>query len=169
LTPFELPFGRQPSVSHLRLFGCKFFILKLGNLERFESCSSDVIFLGYTPHGRSYRVLNLETNTVIESCDVSFNEAAPCTHHVFESVDDNKMEESIFVDEELRASRVTKMKILLLHQLHHLGLCPTSTPEAEVPQAATSSSEGLHGSGIEREINSKIGAPSHIQKAHPPQ
>jgi hypothetical protein len=54
LTPFELCFGRKPSVSHLRPFGCKCFVLKCGNLDKFESHSFDGILLGYTPHGRSY-------------------------------------------------------------------------------------------------------------------
>jgi hypothetical protein len=54
LTPFELRFGCKSSVSHLRLFGCKCFVLKRGNLDKFESCSFDGILLGYTPHGRSY-------------------------------------------------------------------------------------------------------------------
>jgi hypothetical protein len=54
LTPFELRFGGKPSVSHLRPFGCKFFVLKCGNLDKFDSCSFDGILLGYTPHGRSY-------------------------------------------------------------------------------------------------------------------
>jgi hypothetical protein len=67
LTPFELCFGRQSSISHLRPFGCKCFILKYDNLDKIESRSSDGIFLGYTPHGRSYRVLNLETNIVVGS------------------------------------------------------------------------------------------------------
>jgi hypothetical protein len=102
LTPFELRFGRQPSISHLRPFGCKCFILKHGNLDKFESCFSDGIFLGYTPHGRSYRVLNLETNNVVESCDVAFDKTAPCPCDVFESAGDKGMEESIFVDEELQ-------------------------------------------------------------------
>jgi hypothetical protein len=61
LTPFELRFGRKPSVSYLRPFGCKCFVLKHENLDKFESHSSDGILLGYTPHGRSYRVFNLET------------------------------------------------------------------------------------------------------------
>jgi hypothetical protein len=47
------------------------------------------------------RVLNLETNTIVESCDVTFDETAPCPHDVFESVGDKEMEESISVDEEL--------------------------------------------------------------------
>jgi hypothetical protein len=61
------------STSHLRTFGCKYFILKRGNVDKFESHSSDGFLLGYTPHDRSYRVFNLETNTVVKSCDVTFN------------------------------------------------------------------------------------------------
>jgi hypothetical protein len=101
LTLFELRFGRKPSVSHLRQFGCKCFVLKCGNLDKFESRSSDGILLGYTPYGRSYRVFNLETNTVIESCDVTFNDAALCPRDVFEYAGDKEMEESIFIDEGL--------------------------------------------------------------------
>jgi hypothetical protein len=83
LTPFELRFGCKPFVSHLKPFGCKCVVLKHGNLDKFESRSSDGILLGYTPHGRSYRVFNLETNTVVESNDVIFNETASCPHDVF--------------------------------------------------------------------------------------
>jgi hypothetical protein len=90
------------SVSHLRAFGCKCFILKRGNLDKFESHSLDGIFLGYTPHGRSYRVLNLKTNIIVEPCDVTFDETAPCPRDVFESAGDKEMEGSIFVDEEPR-------------------------------------------------------------------
>jgi hypothetical protein len=85
LTPFELCFGHQLSVFHLRPFGYKCFILKRDNLDKFESRSSDGIFLGYTPHGRSYRVLNLETNIIFKSCDMTFDETAHCTHDVFKS------------------------------------------------------------------------------------
>jgi hypothetical protein len=83
------------------LFGCKCFVLKHGNLDKFESHSFDGILLGYTPHGRSYRVYNVETNTIVESCDVTFDETAPCPHGVFECAGDMEMEESIFVDEGL--------------------------------------------------------------------
>jgi hypothetical protein len=48
-------------------------------------------------------------------------------------------------------------------------LVPAFTLEAEAPQAAISSSVGVHASEIEGEINSENWATSHIQKAHPPQ
>jgi hypothetical protein len=76
--------------------------LKRGNLDKFESRSYDGILLGYTPHGRSYRVFNLETNTIVESSDMTFNETAPCPRDIFECVGDKEMEENIFIDEELQ-------------------------------------------------------------------
>jgi hypothetical protein len=76
--------------------------LKRGNLDKFVSRSSDGILLGYTPFGRSYRVFNLETNTIIESYDVTYVKTAPCPCDVFECAGDKEMEESIFVDEELQ-------------------------------------------------------------------
>jgi hypothetical protein len=66
------------SVSHIRPFGCKCFVLKHRNLDKFESHSFDAILLKYNPHDRSYRVFNLETKIIVESCDVTFNETAPC-------------------------------------------------------------------------------------------
>jgi hypothetical protein len=60
LTPFELRFDRKSSISHFMPFGCKCFVLKYGNLDKFESRSFDDILLGYTSHGRYYRVYNFE-------------------------------------------------------------------------------------------------------------
>jgi hypothetical protein len=46
-------------------------------------------------------VFNLDTNTIVESCDVTLDESAPCPHDVFECAGDKEIEESIFIDEEL--------------------------------------------------------------------
>jgi hypothetical protein len=132
LTPFELHFRRKLSVSHLRHFGCKCFVLKRGNLDKFESRSSDGMLLGYTPHGRSYRMFNLKTNTVVESCVVTFNETAPCPRDVFECVCDKEMEESIFVNEELQGFGRDEDEPLLL-STSSLELVPASTLEANTP------------------------------------
>ena len=61
-TSYELRFGRQPKVPHLSAFGCRCFFLKEGNLDKFESKSSDGILLGYALQSRGYCVLILETN-----------------------------------------------------------------------------------------------------------
>jgi hypothetical protein len=91
--------------------------LKYGNLDKFEFRSSDDILLRYTPHGRYYRVFNLETNTVVESWDVIFDKTASCPHDVFECVDDKEMEEIIFIDEELQGFDGDEDDPL--HFLHH--------------------------------------------------
>jgi hypothetical protein len=132
LTPFKLRFGRKISVSHLRPFGCKCFVLKWGNLDKCESHSSDDILLRYTPHGRSYRVFNLETNTVVGSCDVTFDKSAPCPRDVFECAGDKEMEESIFIDEELQGFNGDEDDPLR-PSTSSLELVPTSTFETGAP------------------------------------
>jgi hypothetical protein len=161
LTPFELRFGRKPFVSHLRSFGCKCFVLKFGNLDKFESRSFDGILLGYTPHGRSYRVYNLETNTVIESCDMTFDETAPYPHGVFECAGDKEMEESIFADEGLQGVDSDEDEPLL-PSTSSLKPLSASTLEVGAPQATTSSTTAVKVSQVQREIISELGAPSHI-------
>jgi hypothetical protein len=44
LIPFELCFGLKPFVTHYIPFGCKCFVLRHGNLDKFESRFSDGIF-----------------------------------------------------------------------------------------------------------------------------
>jgi hypothetical protein len=168
LTPFEVRFGRKPSVSQFRPFGCKCFVLKHENLDKFESRSFDAILLRYTPHVRSYRVYNFKTNTVVESCDVTFDETAPYPRSVFKCAGDKEMEESIFVYERLQGVDGDEDEPLLpsTSSPEHV---PAFTLEAEAPQATTSSTTAVEVSQVEGEIVSKAGAPSHIQKRHPPQ
>jgi hypothetical protein len=168
LTLFELQFGRKPSVSHFRPFGCKCFVLKRGNLDKYESRSFDGILLTYTPHDRSYRVYNLETNTIVESYDVTFDETAPCPHGFVECASDKEMEESILVDEGLQGVDGDEDEPVLSSTSSPEPIS-ASTLEAEAPQSTTSSTAAVKASQVEREIISEPGAPSHIQKAHPPQ
>jgi transposase InsO family protein len=49
-TCYELMHRRAPRVGHFRAFGCQCFILKKGRLDKFESRSSDGIFLGHASH-----------------------------------------------------------------------------------------------------------------------
>jgi hypothetical protein len=148
LTPFELRFGRKPSVSHFRPFGRKCFVLKCDNLDKFESRSYDDILLGYTPHGRSYRVYNFETNTDVESCDMTFDETTHCPRGVVECACDKEMEESIFVYEELQGVDGDEDDTLLPSTSspeHVLA----STLESDTPQATTSSTAVAETSRVE--------------------
>ena len=100
-TSYELRYGRQPKVSHLRAFGCKCFVLKKGgHLDKFESRCSDGVFLGYALNSRGFRVWNVDTKQVVETCEVSFDESMPCTTPVFELSGDDVVGESIFEDDD---------------------------------------------------------------------
>jgi hypothetical protein len=113
-------------------------------------------------------VFNLETNTVVESYDVTFNKIAPCPRDVFECVGDKEMKEIIFVDEELQSFNGDEDEPLRPSILS-VELVSVFTLEAEAPQATTSFTPALEASWVEGEIISEQGTPSHIQKAHTPQ
>jgi hypothetical protein len=97
---------------------------------------------------------NLETNTVIESCDVTFDETAPYPHDVFKCAGDKKMEESIFVDEGLQDIDGDEDEPLP-PSTSSPKYVPTSTLEAEAPQATTFSTIAVEASRVEGEIISE--------------
>ena len=76
-TPYELYRGRKPNISHLRVFGCKCFILNNGkdNLGKFDPKSDEGIHIGYAINGHAYRVYNKRLVTVEESIHVVFDES----------------------------------------------------------------------------------------------
>jgi hypothetical protein len=59
----------------------------------------DGVFLSYASHSHAYRVLNLETNQVVATYEVTFDETMLCSVPVFESAGDKEIGESIFVEE----------------------------------------------------------------------
>ena len=58
------------------------------------------VFLGYALHSRDYHVLNMETNHIMETCEVTFDETVPYPSLVFEPVRPDQMGQTIFVEEE---------------------------------------------------------------------
>jgi hypothetical protein len=73
--------------------------LRREKLDKFEARSSDGIFFGYANHSRASRVLNLETNKIMETCEVTFDETMPCTSLGFECTGDEEMAEDLFEEE----------------------------------------------------------------------
>jgi hypothetical protein len=78
------------------------------------------------------------------------------------------MEESIFVDEGLQGIDDDKDESLLPSTLSPEH-APASIFEVGALQTTTSSTTAVEVSRVEGEIISELGAPSHIQKPHPPQ
>ena len=74
-TPYELYRGKQPTLTHLRSFGCTCYILKPGMiLDKYESKMDVGIFVGYAPSSKAYMVYNKRTHTIQESLNVKFDE-----------------------------------------------------------------------------------------------
>jgi hypothetical protein len=99
---------------------------------------------------------------------VTFNETALCPHDIFDCTGDKKMEENIFVDEELLGFDGDEDDPLR-PSTSSPETVPAFTLEAEAPQATTSFTAAVEVSRVEEKIISESGAPSHIQKADPPQ
>jgi hypothetical protein len=80
-TCYELMHGCTHKVSHFHVFGCKCFIIKKRKkLDKFEARSVYGIFFVYASHSRAFCVLNLETNQIVETCEVTFDETQPHSH-----------------------------------------------------------------------------------------
>ena len=74
--PHELYKGRKLNISHLRVFGCKCFVINNGkdSLGKFKEKVDEVIFLGYSLHSKAYRVFNKRTLSVEEFVHVVCDE-----------------------------------------------------------------------------------------------
>jgi prophage DNA circulation protein len=49
---------------------------------------------------RAHRVLNLETNQIVETCEVTFDETEPRSQLVFECAGDDELGKEIFQEQE---------------------------------------------------------------------
>ncbi|WVZ63381.1 LOW QUALITY PROTEIN: hypothetical protein U9M48_013018 [Paspalum notatum var. saurae] len=141
-TSYELRFGRQPGVKHLRAFGCGCFVLKkAGHLDKFESRCLDGIFLGYASNSRAFRVWILKAKQVVETCEVSFDETMPCTTPAFEISGDDEEGTPIFEDEKGVVDdplhRLQLLRPLLRAQMMKEDPCPRlplHSPDSKLKQ-----------------------------------
>jgi len=75
-TPYELFNGRKPNISHLKVFGCSYFVLNNGkeNMGKFDEKTDHGIFIGYSLNSYAYRVYKKRPMIVEESVHVVFDE-----------------------------------------------------------------------------------------------
>jgi len=98
VTPYELFKGRKPNVTHLKIFGCKCFVLNNGkeNLGKFDSKADEVIFLRYSLTSKAYRIFNRRTLNMEESVHVVFDEIVDLKENPLESNKTNASDEEYF-------------------------------------------------------------------------
>ncbi|KAJ4820740.1 polyprotein [Rhynchospora pubera] len=74
-TPYEAWFERKPIVSHLRLFGCvAYTLVNSHSRKKLDAKSEKCIFIGYCIQSKGYRLYNPETQKIIISRNVMFDE-----------------------------------------------------------------------------------------------
>ncbi|KAI3515632.1 hypothetical protein L1887_14533 [Cichorium endivia] len=72
-TPYEILYGRKPTVAHFCTFGCPYTLLHLEATPKFNSKANDCYFVGYAGK-TAYRVYNKVTKQIMESFDVRWLE-----------------------------------------------------------------------------------------------
>ena len=73
-TPIELWYGYPPNIKYIKVFGRKFYILKYFRNGKLDGKREEVIFLGHSTRNKAYKYLNTNTNKVVESANVNFDE-----------------------------------------------------------------------------------------------
>ncbi|KAK1641780.1 hypothetical protein QYE76_060251 [Lolium multiflorum] len=74
-TPYEILTGNKPNISYFKVFGCKcFYKIKEVRLSKFAPKALEGIFVGYGAESHTYRVFDIASGIIIESCSVRFEE-----------------------------------------------------------------------------------------------
>ncbi|GJR18570.1 ribonuclease H-like domain-containing protein [Tanacetum coccineum] len=73
-SPFEMIYGIQPKLSHIRSFGCLCYSTVLNNTDKFSSKSVKCVLIGFSIVKKAYKLYSLDDKIVIYSRDVRFYE-----------------------------------------------------------------------------------------------
>ncbi len=77
VTPFERWMGTNPDVSYFRVFGCKcWFVIPKHKLNKLDRRSREGLMLGYSTQSKGYKIWDIESETVVVSRDVTFEESS---------------------------------------------------------------------------------------------
>ncbi|UYV76870.1 hypothetical protein LAZ67_14002267 [Cordylochernes scorpioides] len=108
-TPYEIFTGRKPTVSHLRIIGCKCFAVdNRPRRGKFAPRSEEYRLIGYSPESKAYRLWKPGTGMMIKSRDVRFLESENFTlrndvvqiEAIPQKKDDTSLEEESLQDDE---------------------------------------------------------------------
>jgi hypothetical protein len=162
-TCYELMHDRTPKVSHFHVFGCKYFISKKGKkLDKFEARLVDGIFFDYASHSRAYRVLSLEINQIVETCEVTFDETQPRSQLVFECAGDDELCEEIFQEEHKHGDDEDGG---VVPAAEHVPTTLTTMMNSPSPTPSTTN-QGQGEATVEGEVASRREPPRRVQVDH---
>jgi hypothetical protein len=75
MTPQEVWIGKEPSLTHLKVFGCDAYVhVPKENRSKLDKIVEKCIFIGYKDGLKGYKLWNPETKKVVYSRDVVFRE-----------------------------------------------------------------------------------------------
>uniref|UniRef100_A0AAV1TGH0 Integrase catalytic domain-containing protein n=1 Tax=Peronospora matthiolae TaxID=2874970 RepID=A0AAV1TGH0_9STRA len=75
-TPFEIVYKSKPSVKHMRVFGCRAFILTPREKRlKWDPKAREGMFMGYEEASKAYRVYDIEAGQVVLTRDITFDES----------------------------------------------------------------------------------------------
>ncbi|KAG3048663.1 hypothetical protein PC122_g23768 [Phytophthora cactorum] len=140
-TPFEIVYKSKPSVKHMRVFGCRTYILTPKEKRlKWDPKARAGLFLGYEEVSKAYRLYDIEAGQVGISRDVNFDESTfghspPISD---EDVDDLDFD-SLDIDNDDKAARRPRAV------RHRPGLEEASAPNDYSPQQADADEEEKSG------------------------
>nr|XP_016505965.1 PREDICTED: uncharacterized protein LOC107823773 [Nicotiana tabacum] len=73
-TPYELLYGKEPRLDHLRVFGCLCYASSLPRGDKLAPRARRTVLMGYSEVQKGYRLFDLDFKTFFVSRDVSFRE-----------------------------------------------------------------------------------------------
>ncbi|KAJ0599630.1 putative RNA-directed DNA polymerase [Helianthus annuus] len=75
ITPYEAWYGQKPNVEHLNVFGClAYALVPKQRRDKLSNKTEKTIFVGYSEASKGYKLYNPQTNKIIISRDVIFDE-----------------------------------------------------------------------------------------------
>jgi transposase InsO family protein len=93
-TPYELWFGRAPSVKYFKVFGSKCYIKRLDeSLGKFDVRFDEGIFIGYASNKKAYKCYNIRSHNILESADVKVDDLKMIRIKNQETISKNKYED----------------------------------------------------------------------------
>ncbi|GKC89120.1 retrovirus-related pol polyprotein from transposon TNT 1-94 [Tanacetum coccineum] len=74
-TPYHIINERKPTLKHLYIFHCTFYLVRDGkNVDKIKEKGDPCIFMGYSTTSKGYRVYNKRTRLIAESIYINFDE-----------------------------------------------------------------------------------------------